>query len=74
MKKYQQPKIKKVVLDPEQAVLQVCKVGGQYFLVGFTRCMGIGGSFMLSPLCNLSVRGYIRNVSANSSEVAGMAS
>ena len=31
MKKYIQPKIKSVSLDPDQAILQVCQVGGGYF-------------------------------------------
>jgi hypothetical protein len=30
MKKYKQPKITVVELDAEQAILQVCKVGGSY--------------------------------------------
>ncbi|MDD4203142.1 MAG: hypothetical protein PHQ52_06725 [Candidatus Omnitrophica bacterium] len=31
MKKYISPKVKAVVLDPDQAVLEVCKLGGHYF-------------------------------------------
>ena len=30
MKKYIEPKIKQIPLDPKQAILQVCKAGGQY--------------------------------------------
>ncbi|MDD4203405.1 MAG: hypothetical protein PHQ52_08065 [Candidatus Omnitrophica bacterium] len=30
-KKYAQPKIKAVILTSEQAILQVCQVGGGYF-------------------------------------------
>ncbi|MDD4203432.1 MAG: hypothetical protein PHQ52_08200 [Candidatus Omnitrophica bacterium] len=31
MKNYIKPKIKVVVLDPEQAVLEVCKIAGVFF-------------------------------------------
>ena len=31
MKKYIAPKIKQIPLSPEQAILQVCQVGGAYF-------------------------------------------
>ncbi|MDD4202633.1 MAG: hypothetical protein PHQ52_04120 [Candidatus Omnitrophica bacterium] len=54
MKKYTQPKIKSIVLDPEQAVLEVCKVAGGYFQG--TVCLN-GGSVM--PGCLTSVRGTI---------------
>jgi hypothetical protein len=33
-KTYMQPKIKSINLEPEQAILQVCQIGGAYF--GFT--------------------------------------
>lgn len=32
-KKYKQPKIKRIQLDAEQAILQVCAVGGVYMLL-----------------------------------------
>ncbi|MDD4202498.1 MAG: hypothetical protein PHQ52_03435 [Candidatus Omnitrophica bacterium] len=30
MKKYIQPKIKSIELDPKQALLQICRIGGIY--------------------------------------------
>ena len=52
MKKYIEPKIKAVELDADQAILQVCSVGGKYFesiiLPPSTGiCVyGTGGAFM----------------------------
>ncbi|MDD4203460.1 MAG: hypothetical protein PHQ52_08340 [Candidatus Omnitrophica bacterium] len=74
MKQYTQPIIKKVILDPVQAVLQVCKVGGQYFMTGSTGCMSIGGKLGPQPLCYISVKGYIRSIQANTIENEAMPS
>ena len=41
MKKYTSPKIKAVTLDPDQAVLEVCAIGGLYV-----------SALTISPFCN----------------------
>ena len=54
MKKYIEPTIKVVRLDPEQAVLQVCQLNGNYF-ESTTLCVGTrntGGP----ARCTLTVR------------------
>ncbi|MDD4202499.1 MAG: hypothetical protein PHQ52_03440 [Candidatus Omnitrophica bacterium] len=56
-KQYKYPRIKAVILDPEQAILEVCQIGGVYFFkpAGTSLC-GIGvGKF--GPYCDISVRG-----------------
>ena len=53
MKKYTKPKIQSVRLNPEQAILQVCKVGGVYIWTA-TRC-GSTGPIVLS--CTISIKG-----------------
>ncbi|MDD4202634.1 MAG: hypothetical protein PHQ52_04125 [Candidatus Omnitrophica bacterium] len=54
MKKYLQPKIRAVKLDAEQTVLQVCKVGGAYFVTAGNICQtGQTGR----AVCGLTVRG-----------------
>ena len=52
MKKYICPKVKVVILDPKQAVLEVCVVAGKYML-GTNYC--IAGGTLAS--CNATVRG-----------------
>ena len=54
MKKYIKPKIKAIQLDPEQAVLQVCQVGGAYFrITGSTKCFNGGpGAY-----CDITIKG-----------------
>ncbi|MDD4201992.1 MAG: hypothetical protein PHQ52_00815 [Candidatus Omnitrophica bacterium] len=57
MKKYIEPKIRAIKLDSEQAIIQVCQVGGNYLWTNGTRtsCIGDGGA--LVPVCIRSVRG-----------------
>ncbi|MDD4202765.1 MAG: hypothetical protein PHQ52_04805 [Candidatus Omnitrophica bacterium] len=57
-KEYKKPKIKSVQLNPEQSLLQICKVGGIYLktlitsqLYCATRSTGLG------PLCNFTPKG-----------------
>ncbi|MDD4203406.1 MAG: hypothetical protein PHQ52_08070 [Candidatus Omnitrophica bacterium] len=42
MKKYIQPKIKSVILDPDQAVLHSCMVGGAYIETRANGCFSTG--------------------------------
>ena len=42
MKKYTQPKIRSIVLNAEQAILQVCQVGGAYFSGAQEQCLAKG--------------------------------
>ena len=53
--KYEKPLITAVVLDPEQAVLQVCAIGGVYLVYLENRCMVTGTIVTMS--CPKSVRG-----------------
>ncbi|MDD4203403.1 MAG: hypothetical protein PHQ52_08055 [Candidatus Omnitrophica bacterium] len=58
MKKYLQPKIKAVMLDPDQAILQTCMVGGAYMLTTRTNyCLSIGSQME----CSQSMRGNAFN-------------
>ena len=59
MKKYIEPKIKAIALDPEQAIIQACQIGGEYF-VGGTFCAG--GPLTTSSIgtgCRSLVRGSL---------------
>jgi hypothetical protein len=53
-KKYISPKITAVELDPEQAILNVCAVGGMY-LTGPNSCAFLSGGGMES--CGTALRG-----------------
>ncbi|MDD4202573.1 MAG: hypothetical protein PHQ52_03810 [Candidatus Omnitrophica bacterium] len=58
-KKYYSPNIKRVNLNPDQAVLNVCAVAGFYMSSGGLAC--VTGSFIYGGArqCNLSVRGDV---------------
>ncbi|MDD4203461.1 MAG: hypothetical protein PHQ52_08345 [Candidatus Omnitrophica bacterium] len=73
MKKYIEPKIKFIPLDPEQAIFEVCSVSGHYFNVANTRCMLIAGKFPTNT-CVVSVRGYKGVAYAQANETLGMPS
>ena len=54
-KKYGCPQIKKISLDSEQAILQVCQISGGYLgSNGGANCWPRG---TLIPLCDTAVRG-----------------
>ena len=55
MKKYVEPKIKAIMLDPDQAVLEVCKVGGVYFTATASQCTQ-PGTFRTAGVCVDAVR------------------
>ncbi|MDD4202865.1 MAG: hypothetical protein PHQ52_05305 [Candidatus Omnitrophica bacterium] len=57
MKKYNKPCIKSIPLDPDQAVLEVCKVGGAYFS-NTVQCK-YHGTGLLGPFfaCPVPVKG-----------------
>ncbi|MDD4202118.1 MAG: hypothetical protein PHQ52_01475 [Candidatus Omnitrophica bacterium] len=60
MKKYIQPKIKAIKLDSDQAILQVCKVGGDYFGVGTNgtnKCQKADDPTLGSSTCLVAVKG-----------------
>ncbi|MDD4203215.1 MAG: hypothetical protein PHQ52_07090 [Candidatus Omnitrophica bacterium] len=63
MKKYIQPKITVVNLDSEQAILQVCKIGGAYGSINTqTICRPlIGVGAIPIGACPVSVKG-VRNI------------
>ncbi|MDD4202510.1 MAG: hypothetical protein PHQ52_03495 [Candidatus Omnitrophica bacterium] len=50
MKKYIQPKIKSVELDPDQAILQVCVVAGVYLSLNPSSCVGSQGTSGPAPM------------------------
>ena len=55
MKKYIEPKIKAIKLDPEQALLEICAVGGLYLNPGTTPPICISVSYPSGPpLCEYS--------------------
>ncbi|MDD4202497.1 MAG: hypothetical protein PHQ52_03430 [Candidatus Omnitrophica bacterium] len=56
MKKYIQPKIKCVELDPKQALLQVCAIGGVYFEIG-SQCGLVIWPTTYTATCNTGVKG-----------------
>ena len=57
-RKYKQPIIKRIKLDPSQAVLQACVVVGAYFDFGSTRCIGSNGTGAPTARnCRVSVKG-----------------
>ncbi|MDD4202508.1 MAG: hypothetical protein PHQ52_03485 [Candidatus Omnitrophica bacterium] len=58
-KKYTQPKIRSVNLDPEQAVLQVCQIGGVYFVTTVSLKCFAGG---FGPYCHVSVKGVANSM------------
>ena len=61
MKKYIEPKIKAVELDPDQAILQVCMVGGVYLSDNVTDvCMATGGLY--SATCNMTPKGATTSI------------
>ena len=55
MKKYSEPKIVAVTLDPEQAILQVCNVGATGWMEGATTCLVEGGPAGVGS-CHTGVR------------------
>jgi hypothetical protein len=60
MKKYIQPKIRSVKLDPKQAMLQVCKAGG--FYLGSTNTTNIDcstGYFGGGAFCVVTPKGGV---------------
>lgn len=69
MKKYIEPKITVVTLDPEQALLQVCIIGGAYFLGA--SCWVSGGTV---ANCPIAVKGVQNLMATNTSEADAKAS
>lgn len=66
MKKiYIEPKIKAIELDPRQAVLEACKIGGQYF-GGATECMYLIPATDIIP-CPLSIKGTKKSIGPGTS-------
>ncbi|MDD4203407.1 MAG: hypothetical protein PHQ52_08075 [Candidatus Omnitrophica bacterium] len=57
MKKYVQPKIKAMELSPEQAILNVCQVGGGYMSGPPTNTSGYCMSAGSVAACRVVVRG-----------------
>ncbi|MDD4202534.1 MAG: hypothetical protein PHQ52_03615 [Candidatus Omnitrophica bacterium] len=60
LKKYKMPKITSVYLDPKQALLQVCAVGGIYINGGGdynTLCRSKTGT--LGPPCQITPKGSL---------------
>ncbi|MDD4203188.1 MAG: hypothetical protein PHQ52_06955 [Candidatus Omnitrophica bacterium] len=55
IKNYKKPVISAITLNPDQAILQVCQVGGAYFGGGGqpSNCLFLGGLVG----CDLTVRG-----------------
>ncbi|MDD4202766.1 MAG: hypothetical protein PHQ52_04810 [Candidatus Omnitrophica bacterium] len=56
-KKYIQPKITSVYLDPEQALLQVCRAGGIYLQALNTTTMWCSTAAGKGPKCILTPKG-----------------
>ncbi|MDD4202290.1 MAG: hypothetical protein PHQ52_02360 [Candidatus Omnitrophica bacterium] len=56
MKKYCTPRIASVELDGRQAVLQVCKIGGVYFDVGYHACFA-GNTTGAGFACTVTPKG-----------------
>ena len=54
-KKYIEPKIKAVELNAEQAIIQVCAIGGNYF-ASVSACLGNVGTGPVRT-CALEVKG-----------------
>ena len=59
MKKYLEPKIKAIKLDIEQAILNVCVIGGAYFNSTATLCVGTNASTVhaTAKFCRSEPRG-----------------
>ena len=55
MKKYIAPKIKSIKLDPEQAILQICQLGGFYFY-NTSSCKAIGFKGSTPKTCSTSIK------------------
>ena len=56
MRKYIEPKIKVVSLDPNQAALQVCSINGIYMNPAYSSDCLLSGTGVTSQ-CSLDVRG-----------------
>ncbi|MDD4202496.1 MAG: hypothetical protein PHQ52_03425 [Candidatus Omnitrophica bacterium] len=61
MGKYIHPKIKRIELDTEQAVLEVCKLGGKYFFKFTDVPLCASGTQSAGSYCNTSVKGARQN-------------
>ena len=60
MKQYMQPKIKLIELDPRQAILQVCQIGGVFvadFGISSFYCIGFDGTLGSTTNCTLTFKG-----------------
>ena len=75
MKKYTSPKIKSVALDPEQAILEVCRVGGAYMYTNTPNnyCMPYTGGGIFGN-CPIAVRGVSKKYPSVGAESSGAAS
>ncbi|MDD4202637.1 MAG: hypothetical protein PHQ52_04140 [Candidatus Omnitrophica bacterium] len=61
MKSYTKPKIRSIVLDPEQSVLEICKIGGLYFGTFAQGCISLPVfTNPISATCINSVKGQSR--------------
>lgn len=56
-KKYIKPVITRVKLDPEQAILQACIIGGIYFAGGAVDCMSASMAGTTHITCATTVKG-----------------
>ena len=52
---YSKPRLFRIKLDPEQAVIATCKSGGAYFQTAPTNAC-VGGAFV-APLCRATPKG-----------------
>ncbi|MDD4203299.1 MAG: hypothetical protein PHQ52_07515 [Candidatus Omnitrophica bacterium] len=75
MKLYINPKIRRIKLDPNQSMLQVCSIGGIWFNIPVGNyCMISGGTVtdvLMFSTCTQSVRGVTNptnTMAANPSE------
>ena len=51
---YAEPVVTAINLDPEQAILVSCVVGGAYWAAGFSTCFNHGGALV----CDTAVKGH----------------
>ena len=59
MKKYIEPKIQEVDLDPRQATLQVCMAGGVYIYEFTAGNICVGSRTLTADLCNITPKGGV---------------
>ncbi|MDD4202509.1 MAG: hypothetical protein PHQ52_03490 [Candidatus Omnitrophica bacterium] len=74
MKKYIEPKIKSVLLDPDQAILEICMIDGMWF-AATTQCLAFGATTSIGRPrnCVNTVRGVGAGMS-DFAQITGMPS